>query len=71
MLGGEPGLCSAESSWFFRRYSNTSHRRRVQNKERSSPLAFGPSHLLLLFAVRYSLSELARIPRVDYKRKPT
>src|SRR5438034_7277695 len=39
MLGGEPELSSAESSWFFRRYSNTSHRRRVQNKERSSPLA--------------------------------
>src|ERR1700719_162901 len=38
MLGGEPELSSAESSWFFRRYSNTSHRRRVQNKERSSPL---------------------------------
>src|SRR5207247_1882044 len=39
MLGGDPKLSSAESSWFFRRYSNTSHRRRVQNKERSSPLA--------------------------------
>src|SRR5216110_2032744 len=39
MLGGEPKLSSGESSWFFRRYSNTSHRRRVQNKERSSPLA--------------------------------
>src|SRR5213082_2211748 len=39
MLGGEPELSSAESSWFFRRYSNTSHRRRLQNKERSSPLA--------------------------------
>ena len=29
---GEPELCSAESSWFFRRYSNTSHRRRTQKK---------------------------------------
>jgi hypothetical protein len=45
--------------------------RRAQNKERSSLLAFGPSHLLLVFAVRYSLSRLARISRVDYKRKPT
>jgi len=46
-------------------------REAVQNKERSSPLAFGPSHLLLLFGAGYSLWRLARIPRVDYKRKPT
>src|SRR5438876_5729795 len=32
---------------------------------------FGPSHLLLLFGRSLQFSRLARIPRVDYKRKPT
>src|SRR5882724_5510933 len=31
-VGWRPALCSAKSSWFFRRYSNTSHRRECKTK---------------------------------------
>jgi hypothetical protein len=72
MLGGEPELLSAELSWFFWRYSNT--RPQAASAKQRTFFAGGGSDLssfYFSFAIRYSLSRLARIPRVDYKRKPT
>jgi hypothetical protein len=71
MLGGEPELSSAESSRFF---AVREHKPQAASAKQRTFFAAGGSDLPTFYfssAVRYSSSGLARIPRVDYKRKPT
>src|SRR5437764_6988260 len=70
MLGGEPELSSAVIVVLP---AVLEHKPQAASAKQRTFFAAGDSELPTFYfssAVRYSLSGLARIPRVDYKRKP-